>query len=401
MKPVAIKDDIYWVGAVDWQRRDFHGYSISPKGTTYNAFLVKDEKITLFDTVPGTFAGELLCRVSQVCDPKSIDYIVANHGEMDHSGALPELVERVKPEKVFCSPMAAKSLAAHYDVSKWPLTVIDPKTPLCLGKRHVHFVETRMLHWPDSMVSYIPEDKLLISQDAFGQNIAGARRFADETDEGLLRRQAARYYANIVLPYSPMTLKAIEGIEKMGIEIDMIAPDHGVIWRGAPDVSKIISWYKEFALQKPTNKAVIVYDTMWKSTETMAKAVASGLDDAGVDVRLMSLKANHHSDVMEEIWDAGAILVGSPTHNNGVLPLVAGMLTYMKGLKPKNKIGAAFGSYGWSGESVKIIGEALDDMGFETIPGVKCQFVPKRETLAACAELGRTIGAALHAKLAK
>ena len=163
MKAIAIKDDIYWVGAIDWQRRDFHGYTISPHGTTYNAYLVKDEKITLFDTAPAAFAGELLCRIAQVCDPKSIDYIVANHGEMDHSGALPELVDRIRPEKVFCSPMAAKSLAAHYDVANWPLTVVDLKAPLSLGARHVHFVETRMLHWPDSMVSYIPEDKLLIS----------------------------------------------------------------------------------------------------------------------------------------------------------------------------------------------------------------------------------------------
>jgi flavorubredoxin len=400
MKPVAIKKDIHWVGAIDWQRRDFHGYSISPQGTTYNAFLVRDEKTVLFDTVPKNFTDELLCRVAHVCDPSSIDYIVANHGEMDHSGALPELVARVRPEKVFCSPMAAKSLAAHYDVSSWPLAVIDLKNPLCLGARHVHFVETRMLHWPDSMVSYIPEDRLLISQDAFGQNIASAKRFADEIDEGLLRRQAIRYYANIVLPYSPMTLQTIAGIEKMGLDIDMIAPDHGMIWRGAAEAAKIIGWYKEFALQKPANKAVIVYDTMWKSTEAMALALASGLGDAGVDVRLMSLKANHHSDVMEELWAAGAVLVGSPTHNNGILPLVAAMLTYMKGLKPKNKIGAAFGSYGWSGEATKIIGEALADMGFETVPGIKCQFVPKHDTLKACAELGRKVGEALAAKLA-
>ncbi|MBF0481884.1 MAG: flavodoxin domain-containing protein [Desulfovibrionaceae bacterium] len=399
MKPVAIKDDIYWVGAVDWQRRDFHGYTISPYGTTYNAFLVKDEKITLFDSGPKGFAGEILCRAAQVCDLADIEYIVANHGEMDHSGALPELVERIRPKKVFCSPMAAKSLAAHYDVSGWPLEAVDFKTPLCLGKRNVHFVETRMLHWPDSMVSYLAEDKLLISQDAFGQNIAGAERFSDETDEGLLRRQAARYYANIVLPYSPMTLKTIEAIEKAGLSIDMIAPDHGVIWRGGKDVAKAIAWYKEFALQKPTRKAVIVYDTMWKSTETMAQAVASGLDDEGVAVRIMALKVNHRSDVMEEVWNAGAVLVGSPTHNNGILPPVAAMLTYMKGLKPKNKIGAAFGSYGWSGESIKIVSEALTDMGFETVPGVKCQFVPKQEALAACVALGRTVGAALAAKL--
>ncbi len=399
MKPVEILKDIFWVGTVDWQRRNFHGYSISPRGTTYNCFLVKDEKITLFDTVPQTDAGKLLCNIAHVIEPEKIDYIVVNHVEMDHSGALPRIVEKVKPEKIFCSKMGLRALKAHFDCESWPIEVMETGSSLNIGKRNISFVETRMLHWPDSMVSYIAEDKALICNDAFGQNWATSERFADEVERGELTRQLIRYYANIVLPYSPIVEKILETIEGMGIDIDYVLPDHGLLLRG-DDVAWVFNKYKEFAAQKPTMKAVVLFDTMWKSTEKMAAAVADGLAEEGLSVTIMDLKANDHSDVMEEIQEAGAVCVGSPTHNNGILPKVADMLTYMKGLKPQNKVGCAFGSYGWSGESVKVITEYLTAMGME-LPAspVKALYVPRHDVLAQCVELGRTVGKAVKAKI--
>lgn len=398
MNAVEILKGVHWVGAVDWDRRNFHGYSLSPQGTTYNAFLLQDRKITLVDTVAREFAGAMLENIAQVA--QRVDYIVVNHVEPDHAGALATAVEVLKPEKIFCSPMGEKVIKEYFDTAGWPLTVVKTGDTLSIGARELVFVETRMLHWPDSMMTYVPADKLLISQDAFGQNYATVERFADQVDQAELFNQAARYYANIVLPYSPVTLKVLEQVGKLNWQIETIAPDHGLIWRGE-GVGKIIQTYLDYARQAPTNRAVILFDTMWHSTECMAEAIGEGLAAEGVSVRIMSLKANHHSDAMTEVFGAGAVLVGSPTHNNGILPLVAAMLTYMKGLRPQNKIGAAFGSFGWSGESVKIIGDALAGMGFEMVDGLKVKNAPKKEHLAACTELGRAVGKALKAKLAR
>jgi flavorubredoxin len=402
MKPVEIKKDIFWVGAVDWDSRDFHGYSLSPRGTTYNAFLVKDEKTVLIDTVKSDFLNEFLCSVSQACggEPK-IDYLVVNHLEPDHAGCLDCIVERYHPEKIFCSPMGEKALRSYYHNSEsWPIEVVPTGASISIGKRTVQFIETRMLHWPDNMVSYIPEDKIAFCSDAFGQNWASTERFCDEVDRSALRSAMADYYANIVLPYSPVVLKTLDALAGMNLDIDMLCPDHGLIWRGKEEVQYALDSYREFALQKPGKKAVIVYDTMWHSTEKMARAICDGLADEGISVRIMSVKHNHHSAVMREVFDAGAVIVGSPTHNNGILPLVADVLTYMKGLRPQNKIGAAFGSFGWSGECVKIISEHLTGMGMEMVePAVKVKNKPGHDTFQACFELGKKVGAAINAKL--
>ncbi|THB67636.1 MAG: FprA family A-type flavoprotein [Desulfovibrio sp.] len=399
MKPVEIKPDVFWVGAVDWVSRDFHGYSLSPMGTTYNAYLVKDEKITLFDTVKPEFQGEMLCRMAQVAKPEDIDYIVVNHLEPDHAGCLPQMIEMIQPEKVFCSPMGEKAMKAHFHYEGWPVEVVKTGDSINIGKRDIHFVETRMLHWPDSMVSYIPQDKLLVCNDAFGQNVATSQRFADEIDRAVLFHAMKEYYANIVLPFSPIVLKTLDLLAEMKLDVDMLAPDHGLIFRGE-DVAYALNTYREFAEQKPKNKAVIAYDSMWHSTEKMALAIAEGLQEHGVDVKIMWLKANHHSAVMTEVIDAAAVIVGSPTHNNGIMPNVAKVLNYIKGLKPQNKIGAAFGSFGWSGESVKVITEWLESMSME-LPAdpVKVKHVPNHESLAKCVELGRIIGQAIQTKV--
>jgi flavorubredoxin len=397
MKPVELLKDIHWVGAVDWNVRDFHGYT-TYKGTTYNAFLVLDEKITLFDTVKKTFKSDLAHNIRRVVEPAKIDYLVVNHVEPDHSGAVPEMVELIQPEKIFCSPLGHKALLDHYHRQDWPYEVVETGSSISLGRRTVQFIETRMLHWPDSMFSYLQEDRLLFSSDAFGEHWATSERFDDEVDQGELFRHAAKYYANILLLYSPLVGKLLDSVGQMGLQIDMIAPDHGVICRSDP--GKIVEAYGRWSAQEPSRKALVVYDTMWQATEMMAKAIADGISQEEVSVRLMDLKANHRSDVMTEVLDAGALVFGSSTLNNGMLPGMADMLHYLKGLKPQNKIGAAFGSYGWSGEAVKLISRALEEMKVELVDeGIRVKYVPDHEDLAKCVELGRRVGKALNKKV--
>lgn len=397
MLPVEVKPKVYWVGAVDWNIRDFHGYS-TYKGTTYNAYLVVDEKIVLFDTVKRPFFETMLQNIRKIVDPSKIDYLVVNHVEMDHSGSIPETIAAVGPEKVFCSLMGKKALAEHFHQDGWPVQVVRSGDTLRLGTKTVHFLETRMLHWPDSMFSYLAEDRLLISSDAFGQHWATSERFDDQVERFELMHHAAKYYANILLPYSPLVQKLLATVADMKLEIDTIAPDHGLIWRGTP--SAILDAYGRWSRQEAKRKAVVVYDTMWHSTERMAHAVGEGLEQEGVSYKLMSLKHSHRSDVMTEILDAEAIVFGSPTLNNGLLPTLADMLCYMKGLKPSGKIGAAFGSYGWSGEAVKLINGELEAMKVERVdPGLSLKYVPSAEDLARCTALGRKIGSAVKERV--
>jgi len=393
MPLIEVLKDVYWVGAIDWNIRDFHGYSIY-RGTTYNAFLVMDEKVTLFDTVKKGFRSELLHHIRGIIDPTKIDYLVVNHVEMDHSGLVPEVVELVKPEKIFCSERGKKALLAHFHREDWPYEVVKTGDTVNLGKRAVQFIETRMLHWPDSMFSYIPEDRLLISSDAFGQHWATTERFDDEVDLSMLLGHAAKYYANILLPYSNLVQKLLFQVKEIDLKVDMIAPDHGVIWRRNP--GKILECYDEWSQQKSKIKALVIYDTMWKSTEMMAKAIVEGLVQEGVSVQLFDLATNHRSDIITEVLDAGALVVGSSTLNNLMLPRMADLLHYMKGLRPSTKIGAAFGSYGWSGEAVKLINTLMEEMRFTVIdPGINVQYVPAHDDLRKCVELGRKVAKAL------
>lgn len=399
MNSVEITKDIHWVGAVDWNSRNFHGYSLSPLGTTYNNFLIIDEKITLVDTVMRPLKNQMMCNIDRVLNGRKIDYFVCNHLELDHAGCAPDVVEKYQPEKIFVSPMGQKSMMAHFDAKDWPVEVMPTGSSVSIGKHTLNFIETRMLHWPDSMLTYIPEAKVAFCNDAFGQNIASSERWADEYDRYVLEHSMKEYYANIVLPYSPVVLKTLAALEKMDLDIEYLLPDHGLMYRG-DDVAFAMNKYREFAEQKPKKKAVLVYDSMWKSTEKMATAIAAGLVDEGVQVKLMSMKSNHHSRVMTEVFDAAAVLVGSPTHNNGILPQMADMMTYMKGLRPQNKIGAAFGSFGWSGECVKVLTQWLNDMGFDTvIDPVKNKFVPGHDAFAQCYELGKQVAAEVKKKV--
>jgi flavorubredoxin len=393
MKPIEIAKGIYDVGVNDWNIRDFHGYS-TLQGTSYNAFLIVDEKIVLIDAVKKEFFNEFMENISQIVDPKRIDYVISNHTEMDHSGSLPLVMHRIGEEKpVYCSKMGYKNLTLHFQ-KKLNYHAVETGGELSLGKRTLTFLETRMLHWPDSMFTYLKEDKILFSSDAFGQHYAGYEKFDDQVGDSIMPH-AKKYFANILLLYTKQILKLVKQVTELGLEFNMICPDHGIIWRKDP--GKIIGAYAEWSKQEPEKKAVVVYDTMWHSTEVMAEKIADGIAEEGVEVRPMCLRSCHRSDVMTEVMDARAVIVGSPTINNQMFPTVSDFLTYMKGLKPQNKIAAAFGSYGWSGESVKLIKKELEEMKFDIIdPGIRIQYVPDQDGKDACFELGRKIGKAIN-----
>ncbi len=384
-KAVKVSEHVYWVGAIDWGIRDFHGY-LTGHGTTYNAYLVIADKVILIDTVKAPFRDEMLRRIASIIDPRDINYIISNHSEMDHSGCLPEIVDQVKPEKVFASVMGVKALTEHFH-KDWEIVAVKDGESLTLGNINLAFMETRMLHWPDSMFTYLAEDSFLFSQDAFGMHLASFERFADEIDDALLLNEASRYYANILLPFSSFVTRLFEKVDTLDITIETIAPDHGPIWR--KDIQKILSLYAEWADRKLKRKAVIVFDTMWQSTALMARAIGEGLAASGIETKLMPLKSCHRSDVAAEILDAGALLVGSPTINNTMFPSVSDILTYLKGLKPRNLIGAAFGSYGWSGEAAKQMNDILDDMKLNVIEEtLRIQYVPDDDALKQCFMFG-------------
>ncbi len=377
MKAVLIKEGIYWVGGIDWNLRNFHGY-LTQRGSTYNAYLIIDEKITLVDTVKSYLTSEMLERIRSVIDPSKIDYIVCNHVEMDHSGALPELMKIAPNAAIFCSPKGEGGLRDHYK-ENWNYKPMESGTVLNLGKRSLHFVLTPMVHWPDNMVVYMPEEKILFSNDAFGQHLASSERFDDEYPLDICMLEARKYYANIVLPYSRQVQKILVGINSMDIEI--IANSHGIIWR--KHVKDIISNYASWASNETRKKALIIYDTMWHSTEAMALAIQDGFEQKGYVTSLISLQQNHISDIMTEVIDAEFICLGSPTLNGRMLPNMSAFLTYLLGLAPKNRKSIVFGSYGWGPKQLDEIASMMTEAGFEVLATEKQKYVPSPEDLNA------------------
>lgn len=393
MRPVEISKGIYNVGVVDWNIRDFHGYS-TYNGTTYNAFLIVDEKVVLIDTVKKEFGDELINNISSIIDPSKIDFVISNHAEMDHSGCLPRIMHIIGKDKpVYCSKMGAKNLAAHFK-QEINYQVVEKDLTLNIGKRTLSFIETRMLHWPDSMFTYIKEDKILFSSDAFGQHYAGHENFDDELGKSIFKH-AKKYYANILLPYSTRVSNLIKSIADSDLEFKIICPDHGILWRENPGL--IIDKYLKWSSQEPKPKAVVLYDTMWQSTEKMALSIAEGINSSGIDATPMHARKWHRSDIMTEVMEAKTIVIGSPTLNNGLYPTLSDVMTYIQGLKPRNKTGAAFGSYGWSGEAVKIINKKFEEMEIDLIDdGLRVQYVPDDDTLKKCYEYGKNIAASIN-----
>ena len=394
---VELKEGIHWVGAVDWGIRDFHGYSTS-RGTTYNAYLILGEKPILIDTVKAPFYEEMMERISSVIDPKKIDYIISNHAEMDHSGSLLRTIAATNVEKVFASKMGILALRDHFHTD-FPLTEIVSGEQFILGDAKFVNFETRMLHWPDSMFTYFVNDNVLFSQDGFGMHLATADLFADQNDFSILRAEAAKYFANILLPYSQFVANLLAKLPEFKLDFKIIAPDHGPIWRQQKDINFILESWRGWAAQKPTSKAVIVYDTMWNSTALMAKAIADGIVGEKAQVKVMPRSGNSRSDIATELLDAGALIIGSPTLNQQMFPTIADTLCYLKGLKRKNLIGQAFGSYGWGGEAIKIIQSELVQLGINLVAdAVNAKYVPRPDALVKCRALGQEIGKVLCKK---
>lgn len=391
-RPVELKAGVYWVGAIDWNVREFHGYTTS-RGTTYNAYLVRGEKTALVDTVKAEFFSEMISRIELIMDPAEIDYLIVNHVEMDHSGAIPEFMKRVPNVKLVATDNGIKALQRHY---RMDLSIQKVRTgdEVSLGNKTLQFIEAYMLHWPDSMFTYLKEDGILLPNDGFGQHYAGFHRFDDENPLDIVMDEAAKYFGNILMPLAPLLPPILKKIKKMGIPIDMIAPSHGVIWRTHLD--KIIRAYTDWSTGVADDRVLVIYDTMWKSTESMANAISQGIRSAGVASKLIHVRQNHRSDIMKEVLSAKVLVVGSPTINEGIFPTVGELLIYLKGLRPLKKKGVAFGSYGWGGEAIPAINDAFKAMGVERIdPGLSVMYVPGEEDLEKCFQLGKKIAARL------
>lgn len=392
--PSEIKPGVYWVGAVDWGLRHFHGFELSThRGSSYNAYLIMDEKVAVVDTVWSPFTDEFMKNVREIIDPSRIDYVVVNHSEMDHSGALPELLRAAPQAEVLVSKRGLDSVPGHFHEG-WTLRAVQNGETLSLGAHELVFVDAPMLHWPDSMFTYVTGHNLLLPNDAFGQHYATAFRFNDQVDNDELYYEALKYYANILTPYSDRVLKKIDELLALGLPVDMIAPSHGVIWRQDP--LQIVTRYQEWARQAPARRAVVIHDTMWEATRRMAEAISKGLSAEGVPHRLCHIPVTDENDILAEVFQSGAVLFGSPTLNRGILPSLAPLLEQMHGLGFKNKVGAAFGSYGWGGEAVRRIEEQLERANVTLVAkGVRAKWQPTESDLAACEALGREVAAAL------
>lgn len=379
MKAYKLRDNIWWVGAIDWDLRNFHGY-LTQRGSTYNAYLIIDEKITLIDNVKYYLYDEMISRISDVIDPARIDIIVQNHVEMDHSSGLPQLMKLIPNAKIYTNANGIKGLKAHYK-QDWNFEEIKSGDSINIGKRDLTFLTTPMVHWPDNQVTYCPQEKILFSNDAFGQHIATNERLVEEYHLSIALEEAKKYYANIVLPYSRMVQKVLQAAAPL--ELEMIAPSHGLIW--TEHIPQILAAYTDWANNvADPGRALVIWDTMWNSTQMMAQAIAQGFENRGIKARMLNLQTNHISDIMTDVMDAKYICVGSPTINSSILPTVAAFIYYLKGLSPKERIGLAFGSYGWGGQSVPILQQMLGDpkeCGFTMLEPIKTLYIPDSETL--------------------
>lgn len=392
MKTVEIKPDIYWVGAIDWAVRDFHGY-VTPDGTTYNNYLILDEQVTLIDTVKSDFSRHTIDNITNLVDPSKIVNLVINHIEPDHASSIDRIMSIVPGATIYITSKGKKGLDRHFDTSKWNFKIVKSGDTLNTGKYTLVFLETPMLHWPDSMMTYVKEAKLLISQDAFGQHIATSARFDDEfiqcASQVELEDSVIDYYANILMPFGPLIQSKIAEVQKLGIEIDMIAPDHGIIWRKNP--GHIMQRYLDMARGKANLSVSVIYDTMWHSTERMTIPIMQGIKDEGLDCKVIKLRSTPMSVAIKEFWKSRGCLVGSPTLNNILFPSVAEFLTHLRGLRPKNRIMGAFGSFGWGGGAVKDAYEEFNKMKLEVVePGVQVLYKPSPEDESNCYEFART-----------
>ncbi len=391
MKAVEIKPDIFWVGAVDWAVRDFHGY-VTPNGTSYNNYLIMDKQITLLDSVKHDFAQVTIDNIRSLTDPSAIMNLVINHIEPDHASSIDKIMALAPNATIYISDKGKKGLDRHFDTSNWKFRIVKTGDILNTGRYNLLFLETPMLHWPDSMMTYVKEAKLLISQDAFGQHIATSSRFDDDFIESAshseLEDSVIDYYANILMPFGQLIKAKIAEVQKLGLDIDMIAPDHGVIWRSGP--GSIIQKYLDMANGKASLSIAVIYDTMWRSTELMTIPLMQGIKDEGIDCKIIKLRATPMSIAIKELWKARGCLIGSPTINNILYPSIAEFLNHLRGLRPKNRIMGAFGSYGWGGGAVRDAYDEFKKMKLEIFePGIQVLYKPSQEDEKKCYEFAR------------
>jgi len=382
-----IREKIDFVGFVDWTMRDFHGFD-AEYGTTYNAYLIRDEKPALIDTVKEPYADILLGQIAELIDPSEIHYVICNHAEPDHSGCLPDVMRAAPRATLICDSKCASALRDHYDTAGWNIREVSTGDTLSLGRRTLQFIETPMVHWPESMFTYVPEEKLLFSMDVFGQHFASSTRFNDEVDTGTVMSVAKVYYANIIMPYGRQMQNALKSIEKL--DIDLIAPSHGLMWRN--DIPAIIGKYRNWAAHRPEPKIVVIFDSMWGSTDAMARAILQGASIPGVRAELIHVRKTSLSRIATAVLDAAAVAFGSSTLNGGMMPMAGAALTYLKGLRPAGKAALAFGSYGWSRNGPDDVHEWFGRMKWEILDDpLVCRYRPTDEVLVECRAAGRKL----------
>lgn len=384
-----LKDGINWVGYIDWTVRDFHGYK-TESGSTYNSYLIEDEKCAVIDGVKAPYADKHIEHIKAFTALENINYVVCNHAEPDHSGGIPALMNVCPDAELVCNAKCKDALEKHYDTADWKWLIVDDGDTISLGRRSLSFLNTPMVHWPESMFTYVPEEKILFSMDAFGQHFATAFRFDDEEPLDVILQEAKAYYANIVMLYGrPIAQTMAKAAE---LDIEMIAPSHGVIWRS--HLKEVFEAYQKWVVCKPSPKVIVMYATMWKATEMMAEAILEGVQECEVEARFYNVDATHATNIATEVLDCAAIAIGSPTLNNSLMPNMAGVLCYLGGLRPANKQGFAFGSYGWSKRGgASEVEDRMKDMKIEiTQDLIRSQYVPTPEILEQCREAGRQMG---------
>lgn len=383
-----IKKGVYWVGATDWRVRYFHGYELSThRGSTYNSYLIKDEKTVLIDTVWEPLTDRFIENLSEVVDISNIDYVVMNHLEPDHSGALPVIMEYIPNATIIVSKRGEETIKRYYH-KDWNLKIVNNGEKLSIGKNELIFIEATMLHWPDSMFTYLNGENLLFSNDAFGQHIASSDIFDDEVDETEVYQEALKYYANILTPFSKFVTKKIDELKGLKLPIDMIAPSHGIIWRKDP--MHIVEKYYEWATGNSKDSVVIIYNSMWGATHKMAEFIGKGVGQAGLSYKIFNISTADRNDVLAEVFKSKGIMLGSSTVNNGLLTSLMPLIEDLMGLKFLNKVGASFGSYGWSGESPKLLNEYLIKAKINVVlDGLKFKYMPDEQELEQCIHYGK------------
>lgn len=384
-----VMDGVYWVGATDWKVRKFHGYELSThRGTTYNAYLIKDEKTVLIDTVWEPLTENFLTNLSEIIDISTIDYVIMNHLEPDHSGALPTLMKLIPNASIIVSKKGQESIQRHYHNDTWKIQVVSNGEKLSIGQNECIFIEASMLHWPDSMFTYLTGKNILFSNDAFGQHFASSDIFHDEVDEAEVYQEALKYYANILTPFSKLVIKKIEELKILNLPIDMIAPSHGVIWRNDP--MRIVEKYYGWALGKVEQSVVIIYNSMWGATQKMAESIGKGIGKAGVSYKIYNVATADKNDIIAEVFKSKGVILGSSTVNNGLLTRLMPIIEDLVGLKFINRVAAAFGSYGWSGESLKLLEEYLSKAKMKILfDGLKIKYMPSEDDIKECTDFGK------------